>query len=194
MGGQPSNIIFLTADAFGVMPPVSKLTKDQAIYHFLSGYTAKLAGTEKGVTEPSATFSACFGAPFMVLNPAVYARLFGEKIETHKVNCWLVNTGWTGGPYGIGNRIPIRDTRAMVRAALDGMLAKIETKKDEIFGLHIPVSCPNVAPEVLMPENTWQDKAAYREKAKALAANFQKNFKQFENDVPEEVKKIAIQA
>jgi phosphoenolpyruvate carboxykinase (ATP) len=194
MGGQPSNIIFLTADAFGVMPPVSKLTQEQAIYHFLSGYTAKLAGTEKGVTEPSATFSACFGAPFMSLNPAVYARLLGEKIETHKVNCWLVNTGWTGGPYGIGNRMPIRDTRAMVRAALDGTLAKIETKRDDIFGLHIPVSCPNVAPEVLIPENTWQDKAAYREKAKELAANFQKNFKQFDKDVSEEVKKIAIQA
>ena len=130
----------------------------------------------------------------MALNPAVYARLLGEKIESHKVDCWLVNTGWTGGPYGIGNRIPIRDTRAMVKAALDGKLATIETRKDEIFGLHVPVSCPNVAPEVLMPENTWQDKAAYREKAKNLAANFQKNFKQFENDVSEKVKKIAIQA
>lgn len=194
MGGQPSSIIFLTADAFGVLPPVSKLTKDQAIYHFLSGYTAKLAGTEKGVTEPSATFSACFGAPFMALNPAVYARLLGAKIEKYKVNCWLVNTGWTGGPYGIGKRMPIRDTRAMVKAALDGTLAKIETKKDEIFGLHVPVSCPNVAPEVLRPENTWQDKAAYREKAKTLAGKFQNNFKQFDNDVPEEVKKIAIQA
>lgn len=193
MGGHPNNIIFLTADAFGVMPPVSKLTKDQAIYHFLSGYTAKLAGTEKGVTEPSATFSACFGAPFMALNPAVYARLLGEKIEMHKVDCWLVNTGWTGGPYGIGNRISIRDTRAMIKAVLDGTLSKIETREDEIFGLHVPVRCPNVAPEVLMPENTWQDKTAYREKAKALAANFQKNFNQFDKDVSEEVKNIAIQ-
>ena len=187
-------VIFLTADAYGVMPPVSKLTKDQAIYHFLSGYTAKLAGTEKGVTEPSAVFSSCFGAPFMALNPVVYARLLGEKIEAHKVDCWLVNTGWTGGPYGIGSRISIRDTRAMVRAALDGTLAKIQTQKDEIFGLHIPTSCPHVTPEILKPENTWENKAAYREKAKALAGNFEKNFKQFENHVSEEVKKIAIRA
>jgi phosphoenolpyruvate carboxykinase (ATP) len=129
----------------------------------------------------------------MALNPAVYARLLGEKIEMHKVDCWLVNTGWTGGPYGIGNRISIRDTRAMIKAVLDGTLSKIETREDEIFGLHVPVRCPNVAPEVLMPENTWQDKTAYREKAKALAANFQKNFNQFDKDVSEEVKNIAIQ-
>jgi phosphoenolpyruvate carboxykinase (ATP) len=192
IGGHPKNIIFLTADAFGVVPPVSKLTKDQAIYHFLSGYTAKLAGTEKGVTEPSATFSACFGAPFMALKPTLYARLLGKKIETHRVNCWLINTGWTGGPYGIGKRIAIQNTREMVKAALDGTLAEIQTTKDDIFGLQVPVSCPNVAPEVLRPENTWQDKGAYREKAKALAAKFQKNFKQFENDVSEEVKKVAI--
>jgi phosphoenolpyruvate carboxykinase (ATP) len=192
MGGHPNNIIFLTADAFGVMPPVSKLTRDQAIYHFLSGYTAKLGGTEKGITEPSATFSACFGAPFMALNPAVYARLLGEKIDTHQVNCWLINTGWTGGPYGTGKRIAIRDTREMVKAVLDGTLANVQTRTDAIFGLHVPVSCPNVVSEILMPENTWSNKNDYREKAKALAIDFQKNFKQFENDVSEDVKKIAI--
>ncbi len=193
-GERPKNIIFLTADAFGVMPPVSKLTREQAIYHFLTGYTAKLAGTEKGVTEPSATFSACFGAPFMALKPTVYAQLLGERIEAHKVTCWLINTGWTGGPYGVGKRMPIRDTRAMVKAALDGSLEPIETVQDEVFGLHIPIRCPGVSQEVLMPSNTWGDTAAYHATAKALAADFQKNFEQFEGHVSEEVRKVAIRA
>jgi len=194
MAGHPKTIIFLTADAFGVMPPVSKLTKEQAIYHFLSGYTAKVGGTEKGITEPSATFSSCFGAPFMALNPTVYAKLLGEKIEKHDVNCYLINTGWSGGPYGVGSRIRIQDTRAIVNAALDGSLAGIETEIDRYFGLHIPVSCPNVPAEILRPRNTWSDKAAYDEKAKSLAADFEKNFKQFEQDVSEEVIKVAIRA
>jgi phosphoenolpyruvate carboxykinase (ATP) len=155
--GHPKNIMFLTADAFGVLPPISKLTPEQAMYHFISGYTAKVAGTERGVTEPEATFSACFGAPFMPLHPSVYAELLGKKIAKHDVNVWLVNTGWTAGPYGVGHRMPIQDTRALVNAALDGELDDVETVEDEIFGLHIPVSCPGVDSNVMIPKNTWAD-------------------------------------
>lgn len=188
-GGHPTNIVMLTADAFGVMPPISKLTPAQAMYHFLSGYTAKVAGTEKGLgKEPQATFSTCFGAPFMALHPTVYANMLGEKIAKHKVNCWLVNTGWTGGPFGEGHRMKIAYTRAMINAALDGRLAQIPTEEDPIFGLHIPQSCPDVPTEVLKPRNTWKGAAAYDEKAKHLAGLFHKNFEQFVNDVKEEIR------
>jgi phosphoenolpyruvate carboxykinase (ATP) len=193
-GGHPENIIFLTADAFGVLPPVSKLTPEQAMYHFLSGYTAKVAGTERGVTEPQATFSTCFGAPFMTQHPNVYAELLGEKIAKHKVNCWLVNTGWTGGPYGVGHRMKIAYTRAMVNAALDGDLDDITYETDPIFGLEVPQSCPNIPDEVLNPKNTWKDKAAYDTQAKKLAAMFVDNFKQFEEQVSEEVREAAPKA
>lgn len=186
--GHPKNIIMLTADAFGVLPPVSKLTHEQAMYHFLSGYTAKVAGTEKGITEPKATFSTCFGAPFMVHHPSVYAKLLGEKIKEHNVNCWLLNTGWTGGPYGVGSRMKISYTRAMLNAALHGELDNVETVKDPFFGLNVPVSCPGVPQEVLNPRNTWTDKEKYDETAKKLANMFVENFKQFESEVDEKVK------
>src|SRR2546421_891946 len=189
--GHPQNIIMLTADAFGVLPPVSRLTPEQAMYHFISGYTAKVAGTEKGVTEPQATFSACFGAPFMVLHPGVYADLLAKKMQQHKANCWLVNTGWSGGPYGTGQRMSIKHTRAMIRAILDGSLAEVETKPDPIFRLNIPVSCPSVPAEVLIPRNTWKDKDAYDEKARDLARRFNENFKKFEDGVSEAVRSVA---
>ncbi|KPK95687.1 phosphoenolpyruvate carboxykinase [ATP] [bacterium SM23_31] len=182
-GGHPKNIIFLTADAFGVMPPIAKLTPEQAMFHFLSGYTAKVAGTEKGVIEPQATFSACFGAPFMALQPTVYANLLGEKIERHNVTCWMVNTGWTGGPYGTGKRMKIAYTRAMVKATLDGSLADVPAKADPVFKFMIPESCPNVPSEILQPKNTWSDAGAYDEKAKDLANRFRENFRQYENEV-----------
>lgn len=188
VGNHPSNIIMLTADAFGVLPPIAKLTPEQAMYHFLSGYTAKVAGTEKGVTEPQATFSACFGAPFMALSPIIYANMLREKIKKHNVNVWLVNTGWNGGPYGVGKRIKIAFTRAMVRAAIDGKLQNVAMTNFPNFNLSIPASCPDVPAEVLNPRNTWQDKAAYDEQAKKLTTMFAKNFKSFEKDVPEEVR------
>jgi phosphoenolpyruvate carboxykinase (ATP) len=187
LGGHAKNIIMLTADAFGVLPPVAKLTPEQAMYHFLSGYTAKIAGTEKGVTEPSATFSACFGAPFMVLSPAVYARLLGEKIARHGVNVWLVNTGWSGGPYGVGARMKISFTRAMVRAALDGSLAAVATAPHPVFGVHVPKECPGVPSNVLDPRSTWSDSAAYDAQAKKLARMFTENFAAFEKEVSPEV-------
>ena len=179
VGGHPKNIIMLTCDAFGVLPPISKLTFDQAMYHFISGYTAKVAGTERGITEPQATFSPCFGAPFMALPPSVYAKLLGEKIKTHNVDVWLINTGWSGGPYGVGSRMKLPLTRAMVKAALNGSLKKVETKKDPIFGVHIPVSCPGVPAEILQPKNTWKDPVAYDKKAKELQEMFEKNFKEY---------------
>ena len=189
MGGHPRNIVFLTADAFGIMPPIAKLTPEQAMYHFLSGYTAKVAGTERGLSdEPQATFSACFGAPFMTLHPTVYAELLGEKIRQHQVQCWLVNTGWTGGPYGIGHRMKLPYTRAMVRAALEGRLADVPTQPDPVFGIHVPVTCPGVPDEVLQPRTTWQDPEAYDDQARRLAVMFQENFKQFEDRVPEAVR------
>jgi len=192
-GPRPTNIVMLIADAFGVLPPISKITPAQAIYHFLSGYTARVAGTEKGVTEPQATFSTCFGAPFMTRHPVAYAELLGEKIaaEAH-VNCWLVNTGWSGGAFGTGRRMKIAHTRAMVRAALDGRLAEIPTQEDPIFGLHVPRSCPDVPTEVLPPRNTWADKSAYDSVARNLAARFEENFAQYDEYVGDDVKAVAI--
>jgi len=188
LGGHPTNIIMLTADAFGVLPPIARLTPAQAMYHFLSGYTAKVAGTEKGVTEPSATFSTCFGAPFMVLSPSVYANLLGEKIAQHQVNVWLVNTGWSGGPYGVGQRMPISYTRALVHAALEGDLSAVATNLDPVFGVAVPVACPGVPPEVLNPRNTWADKSAYDAQAAKLAAMFAENFQAFAEQVTPEVR------
>ena len=190
-GGHPKNIFMLTADAFGVMPPISKLTPEQAMYYFLSGYTAKVAGTEKGVTEPKAVFSVCFGAPFMALHPSVYADLLGKKMQEHKANCWLLNTGWVGGPYGVGSRIQIKYTRAMIKAALEGSLAQVETIQDPFFGLHIPTSCEGVSPEVLNPKTTWADKNAYDVKAKDLANRFHTNFEQFAGGVSEAIRQAA---
>ena len=192
--GHPQNIIMLTADAFGVLPPVSKLTPEQAMYHFISGYTAKVAGTEAGVTEPTATFSTCFGAPFMVLHPSVYAELLKKKMNDHKATCWLVNTGWSGGAYGVGKRMSIKHTRAMIRAILNGELEKVETIADPTFGVLVPTSCPEVPEEVLQPRNTWADKEAYDAKAKHLANLFNENFKKFEDGVSEEVKNAAPKA
>lgn len=194
MTGHPQNIIMLTADAFGVLPPVARLTPEQAMYHFLSGYTAKVAGTEKGVTEPQATFSTCFGAPFMVHHPTVYARMLGEKIEKYNVKCWLINTGWSGGPYGVGSRMSIKYTRAMVRAVLNGELNKVEFVTDPIFGLAIPAACPEVPPEVLNPRNTWQDGAAYDAKARHLARLFADNFTQYADQASEAVRAAGPQA
>ncbi|MDD5392681.1 MAG: phosphoenolpyruvate carboxykinase (ATP) [Thiothrix sp.] len=185
--GHPKHIIMLTCDAFGVLPPISKLTTEQAMYHFISGYTAKVAGTEKGVTEPSATFSTCFGAPFMALHPSVYAGLLGEKINQHGVSCWLVNTGWTGGGYGVGKRMNIHHTRRMVNAALNGELDNVEMRTDQIFGLNIPASCPDVPAAVLDPASTWADKAAYESKATQLAKAFHQNFAAYSAGVAEEI-------
>ncbi len=192
--GHPSNIIMLTADAFGVLPPVARLTPEQAMYHFLSGYTAKVAGTERGVTEPQATFSTCFGAPFMVLHPGVYADLLGKKIQEHEAACWLINTGWSGGPYGVGERMSIKHTRAMIRAILNGTLADIETRPDPVFGVGVPVSCPDVPAEVLTPRNTWADKDSYDEKAHDLARRFNENFKKYEAGVSDAVRAVAPKA
>jgi phosphoenolpyruvate carboxykinase (ATP) len=187
MGQHPKNVIFLTADAFGVLPPISRLTPEQAMYHFLLGYTAKVAGTEKGIKEPQATFSTCFGGPFMVHHPMVYARLLGEKIEKHQSNCWLVNTGWTGGTYGEGSRMKISYTRAMVDALLNGDLEDVEYQADPVFGVLVPQTCPGVPSEVLNPRSTWADPAAYDEQAQKLAAMFKANFAQFADEVPPEV-------
>jgi phosphoenolpyruvate carboxykinase (ATP) len=187
IGGHPKNVMFLTADAFGVLPPISKLTREQAMYHFLSGYTAKVAGTELGVTEPIPDFSACFGAPFMPLHPGVYAKLLGDKVEKHNANVWLVNTGWTGGPYGVGSRMKLAYTRAMVTAALNGELGDVETEMEPFFGLCIPKSIEGVPDEVLNPRNTWEDKEAYDAQAKRLADMFVANFRQFEDGVSQAV-------
>jgi phosphoenolpyruvate carboxykinase (ATP) len=192
--GHPRNIIMLTADAFGVLPPVARLSPEQAMYHFLSGYTAKVAGTEKGIKEPEATFSTCFGAPFMVLHPGVYADLLGKQMGRHRAVCWLVNTGWSGGPYGVGQRMKISHTRAMIRAILNGSLAQIETAPDPIFGVNIPVSCPEVPTEVLQPRNTWEDKEAYDRQARDLARRFNENFKKYEAGVSEAVRAVAPKA
>ncbi len=179
-GGHPTNVVMLTADAFGVLPPIAKLSPDAAMYHFLSGYTAKVAGTERGVTEPKATFSTCFGAPFMVWEPNVYARLLGERIAEHRVNVWLVNTGWTGGPYGVGSRMRIAHTRAMINAALSGKLEGLGVDVDPIFNLAVPKSCPDVPTDVLTPRKTWADQAAYEAQARKLAGMFADNFQAFE--------------
>ena len=186
-GDHPRNILFLTADAFGVMPPIARLTPEQAMYHFLSGYTAKVAGTEKGVTEPQATFSACFGAPFMAHHPAVYAKMLGERIADNQANCWLVNTGWSGGPYGVGTRMKIAYTRAMVNAALNGQLDQVEYRTDPIFGVQVPTSCPDVPAEILIPRQTWSNPEAYDEQARKLAGMFNDNFKQFADKASAEV-------
>jgi phosphoenolpyruvate carboxykinase (ATP) len=187
-GAHPKNIMMLTADAFGVMPPIARLTPEQAMYYFLSGYTAKLAGTERGVTEPEPNFSACFGSPFLPLPPMTYARLLGEKIRQHGADVWLVNTGWSGGAYGKGKRMSIAHTRAMVSAALDGSLAQVPTVADPIFGLQVPTSCPGVPSEVLVPRNTWQDKDAYDQAARNLAQRFKDNFNKFAEQVTDEVR------
>lgn len=194
VAGHPNNVVFLTADAFGVMPPISRLTDDQAIYHFLSGYTAKVAGTEKGVTEPSATFSACFGEPFMVLPPEEYARMLGERIRNHGARVWLVNTGWSGGPYGVGSRIKIAYTRAMVHAALNGSLNNVPTRLDPFFNLAVPQECRDVPDEVLDPRHTWQDKNAYDAQASKLAAMFTDNFARYERNVAASVKESGPRA
>lgn len=185
IAGHPKSIVFLTADASGTLPPISKLTKEQAMYHFLSGYTSKLAGTERGVTDPEPTFSTCFGAPFLPLDPSIYAEMLGKRIEQFDVNVFLVNTGWTGGPYGTGSRIELAYTRAMIHAALSGELDEVEVKTDEVFGLHIPTSVPGVPTKVLFPKETWDDQNAYDLEAKKLALAFHENFKQF--DVSEDI-------
>ena len=195
VAGHPENIIMLTADAFGVLPPISLLTPEQAMYHFLSGYTARVAGTEKGIgKEPQATFSTCFGAPFMPRHPTVYAKLLGERIALHEVKCWLVNTGWSGGAYGVGKRMDIAHTRAMVRAALNGELAQVSTERIDPFGLLVPRSCPGVPNEVLDPKATWHDKRAYDQTAREVARRFESNFEQFESYVDDRVKAAAIHA
>ena len=191
MGPVPRNVIFLTADAFGVLPPVAKLTPDQAMYHFLSGYTAKVAGTEIGVTEPEATFSTCFGAPFMPRHPSVYGNLLKERIAKGGVDCWLVNTGWTGGKYGVGSRMPIKATRALLNAALDGSLNNVEFRTDENFGFQVPVSVPGVDQAILNPRDTWADKADYDATAAKLVALFNENFARFESHVDAGVKAAA---
>jgi phosphoenolpyruvate carboxykinase (ATP) len=187
MGGHPKNIVMLTADAFGVLPPIAKLTPEAAMYHFLSGYTAKVAGTEKGVTEPKATFSTCFGAPFLPMHPNVYAKLLGERIAQHHSNVWLVNTGWTGGPYGVGSRMKIAHTRAMITAALSGALDKVAYRTDAVFNVQVPTECPGVPPAVLDPRTTWGDPSAYDAQATKLAAMFVENFKTFADAVSAQV-------
>ena len=186
-GGHPKNVILLTCDAFGVMPPIARLTPEQAMYHFISGYTAKVAGTERGVTEPSATFSACFGAPFMPLHPAVYAELLGAYMAKHGSTCWLVNTGWSGGPYGAGERMAIQHSRALLRAALSGALNDAQTRTDSVFGFAVPTACPEVPGEILDPRSTWGDAGDYDQKAAALAEMFQKNFEQFASGTGPEI-------
>jgi phosphoenolpyruvate carboxykinase (ATP) len=188
MGGHPKNVLFLTADAFGILPPISRLSKEQAMYYFLNGYTAKVAGTERGVTEPKPEFSACFGAPFMPLHPGEYAKLLGEKIEKHDVKVWLINTGWTGGPAGVGSRMKLGYTRKMVTAVLNGDLEGVETVEEPFFGLHIPKHVEGVPDEVLNPRGTWADKDAYDAQASKLVDMFIANFKQFEDGVTEEIR------
>ena len=186
-GQNPKNIFFLTADAFGVLPPISKLSAGQAMYHFISGYTAKVAGTEDGVNEPQTTFSACFGAPFMPLHPTKYAEMLGEKMKEFSVDVWLINTGWSGGEYGVGNRISLKYTRAMITAALNNQLNNVEYITHKVFGLNMPTSCPNVPSEILSPKNTWTDKSAYDEKANKLARAFNENFLQFSDHANDEI-------
>jgi phosphoenolpyruvate carboxykinase (ATP) len=188
IAGHPTNIIFLTCDAFGVLPPVSKLNAEQTMYHFISGYTAKVAGTEEGVTEPSTTFSACFGAPFLVWHPGKYAELLADKMRHHRANVWLVNTGWTGGSYGVGHRIKLAHTRAILDAIHSGVLTHAPTAKDPFFGIEACTYVPNVPENILVPEKAWQDSAAYRTTANTLADAFTSNFKQFESGVSPEVR------
>jgi len=193
MGPVPKNIVMLTADAFGVLPPIAKLTPDQAMYHFLSGYTAKVAGTEIGVTEPEATFSTCFGAPFMPRHPSVYGNLLKERIAKGGVDCWLVNTGWTGGKYGTGKRMPIKETRALLNAALDGSLKNVEFRKDPNFGFDVPIAVPGVDTSILDPRSTWADKAEYDRTAAKLVDLFVENFAEFAEHVDEGVRQSGPQ-
>ncbi len=185
--GHPDNIIFLTYDAFGVLPPVSKLTPEQAMYHFISGYTAKVAGTEVGVTEPQATFSACFGAAFLVWPPARYAEMLAEKMRKHGSSAWLINTGLIGGPYGTGSRIDLKSTRAIVNAVLDGKLDDVDTETDQVFGFGIPTSCPNVSSDILLPRTSWSDAAAYDKQAKKLGKLFSDNFEKYKAESSKEI-------
>jgi len=187
VGDSPKNIFFLTADAFGVLPPISKLTPSQAAYQFISGYTAKVAGTEAGITEPVTVFSACFGAPFMPLHPTVYGEMLSKKMQETKVNVWLVNTGWSGGPYGIGSRMSLKITRSLISAALDGKLDNVDYQTHEIFGLAMPTNCPDVPSDVLNPVNTWADKDDYYKKANHLANEFIINFEKFKDNASEEL-------
>ena len=186
-GGVPKNIFFLTCDAFGVLPPISKLSKGQAMYHFISGYTAKVAGTEAGITEPQTAFSACFGSPFLPLHPTKYAEMLGEKMDENDVNVWLINTGWSGGAYGEGKRMKLSYTRAMITAALNGELDHVDYTQHEVFGLSMPNECPNVPSELLHPRNTWKDTSAYDTKANELAQKFNANFKKYEAFANEEI-------
>ncbi|MET1232340.1 MAG: phosphoenolpyruvate carboxykinase (ATP), partial [Candidatus Limnocylindrales bacterium] len=187
IAGQPRNVVFLTADAFGVLPPISRLTREQAMYHFVSGYTAKLAGTEVGVKEPSATFSACFGAPFMPRHPGVYAQMLGDRMLEHDVPVWLINTGWTGGPYGVGQRVDIQHTRAMVHAAIERKLDDVRFAVDPIFGLSVPATVPDVPSAMLRPRDTWADPAAYETAARRIADMFVDNFRQYEDGLGPDV-------
>jgi phosphoenolpyruvate carboxykinase (ATP) len=189
--GHPKNIIMLTADAFGVMPPIAKLSPAEAMYHFLSGYTAKVAGTEKGVTDPQATFSTCFGAPFLPRHPSEYGQLLRDLIAKHKVDCWLVNTGWTGGKYGVGRRMPIKATRKLLRGALDGTLRDASFRTDPYFGFSVPTSVPGIEPHLLNPIKTWKDKAEFDQTARKLVRMFQENFVKFESHVDADVRAAA---
>ena len=192
LSGPPRHVVMLTCDAFGVLPPIARLTSAQAMYHFLSGFTAKAAGTERGVTEPTPTFSTCFGAPFMPRRPEVYGKLLQAKIARTGASCWLVNTGWTGGAYGIGRRMPIRVTRALLSAALDGTLSGVEFRRDTVFGFDVPVDVPGVDAALLHPRGTWEDPAAYDAQAAKLVAMFQKNFAQYVPFIDADVKAAAI--
>jgi phosphoenolpyruvate carboxykinase (ATP) len=187
VAGHPKTIVFLTADAFGVLPPIAKLSKEQAMYHFMSGYTSKLAGTERGITEPEATFSSCFGAPFLPRSPLVYAKLLGDKLEKYNTDVFFINTGWSGGPYGIGKRMKLSYTRAMVTAAINGQLNKVQYELDKVFNIYVPASCPGVPAEILQPRNTWENKELYDKKAAELANLFIKNFAKFQ-DVTDDIK------
>ncbi|MFN5910210.1 MAG: phosphoenolpyruvate carboxykinase (ATP), partial [Bacteroidota bacterium] len=187
IGSSPKNIFFLTADAFGVLPPISRLTKEQAMYHFMSGYTAKVAGTEMGITEPTTTFSACFGAAFLPLHPAKYAQLLGSKLDGTGIKVWLINTGWTGGSYGVGHRMKLYYTRAMITAAITGKLDNVDYETLPVFELAIPKSCEGVPSEILNPRETWENKALYDETANSLAAKFVKNFEKFAAETSSEI-------
>ncbi|MEJ7604406.1 MAG: phosphoenolpyruvate carboxykinase (ATP), partial [Kofleriaceae bacterium] len=188
VGGHPKNVIFLTADAFGVLPPVAKLTPAQAMYHYISGYTAKVAGTEVGVKDPEPTFSPCFGGPFLAWHPTKYAEMLAEKLRKHGAQTWLVNTGWSGGAYGTGSRIKLKYTRAIIDAIHSGTLGAVPTVEDAVFGFAVPTSCAEVPAEILVPRNTWADKAAYDDKAKKVGLLFKENFKKYEGQASAEVR------
>ena len=192
LGGQPKNVIMLTCDAYGVLPPIARLTPAQAMYHFLSGFTSKTPGTEVGVTEPTPTFSTCFGAPFMPRRPEVYGKLLQQKIAQTGATCWLVNTGWTGGAFGTGKRMPIRATRALLTAALDGSLNRVEFRKDPNFGFEVPVAVPGVDAQLLDPRQTWADPAAYDAQARKLVSMFSDNFAQYADKIDDDVRAAAI--